>query len=152
MTSETYGAEPRLVEGGLAVDDRGSVAFVNAFSFPGVKRFYCMSNYKAGFVRAWHGHRWERKYITVVNGAAVVGAVKIDNWTTPSRELNVHRYVLSALKPAILYIPEGYANGFMSLTDDAVMVVFSSATLEESSSDDVRFDSRHWDIWEVKER
>ena len=31
--------KPTLIEGGLAVDDRGEVRFVNEFNFEGVKRF-----------------------------------------------------------------------------------------------------------------
>ena len=31
---------PTLIEGGLHVDARGSVAFVNDFDFKGVDRFY----------------------------------------------------------------------------------------------------------------
>jgi dTDP-4-dehydrorhamnose 3,5-epimerase len=52
----------------------------------------------------------------------------------------------------VFYIPAGYANGFMPLTEDALLVLFSTATLEESRGDDVRYDSRYWDIWEVIER
>ena len=54
---------PWLIEGGLAVDDRGIVSFVNDFDFAGVKRFYMVSNHKAGFVRAWHAHKHEAKYV-----------------------------------------------------------------------------------------
>ncbi len=146
------GHEPVLIEGGLAVDDRGSVAFVNDFGFLGVKRFYVVRNHHRGFVRAWHAHRREAKYVTVVSGSAVVGAVRIDDWDHPSPDLKVHRYVLSAQKPAVLYIPPGHANGFMSLTEDAVLVFYSTATVEESRSDDVRYDARLWDIWGVVER
>jgi dTDP-4-dehydrorhamnose 3,5-epimerase len=146
------GHEPVLIEGGLAVDDRGSVAFVNDFGFHGVKRFYVVRNHNRGFVRAWHAHRREAKYVTAVCGSAVVGAVRIDDWDHPSPDLQVHRHVLSAQKPAVLYIPPGYANGFMSLTEDAVLVFYSTATVEESRSDDVRYDARLWDIWSVVER
>ena len=143
---------PRLMEGNLAVDDRGGVGFVNEFDFAGVKRFYSVSNHRAGFVRAWHAHRREAKYVTVLRGSAIVGAVQIDDWDLPSRESHVHRYVLSAHKPSVLYIPAGYANGFMSLTDDALLTFFSTSSLEESRGDDIRYDARHWDIWSVIER
>ncbi|MGZ5434790.1 MAG: dTDP-4-dehydrorhamnose 3,5-epimerase family protein [Pyrinomonadaceae bacterium] len=146
------GVVPRLLEGGLGVDDRGSVAFVNDFNFAGVKRFYLVTNHRAGFVRAWHAHRLEAKYVTVTRGAAVVAAVRIDNWESPSADGEVHRYVLSAQKPSVLYIPAGYANGFMSLTEDATLMFFSTSTLEESRGDDVRYDARHWNIWNVVER
>lgn len=144
--------EPRLIEGGLAVDDRGTLAFVNAFNFDGVKRFYVVSNHRAGFVRAWHAHRREAKYVLAVAGHAVVGAVKIDNWEAPAKDLPVKSYVLSAEKPSILYIPSGYANGFMTLTAETRLMFFSTATLEESRDDDIRYEARHWDIWKVVER
>lgn len=143
---------PRIIEGGRAVDDRGAVGFVNDFGFEGVRRFYTVSNHAAGFVRAWHAHRREAKYVTVLRGAAVVGAVKIDDWEHPSPAAPVHRYVLSGDKPAVLYIPAGYANGFMSLTPDALLAFFSTATVEESRADDVRYNARLWDIWQVVER
>lgn len=153
MTSETGQTPvPRIIEGGLAVDDRGETAFVNDFRFEGVKRFYMISNHRAGFIRAWHAHRREAKYITVVNGDAIVAAVAIDNWESPSKSAQIYRYVMSAKKPAVLYIPPGYANGLMSLTADAKLVVFSTSTLTESQGDDVRFDARYWDPWQVIER
>jgi len=152
LQNETPAAVPRLVQGGLAVDDRGEVGFVNDFDFAGVKRFYIVSNHRAGFVRAWHAHRREAKYVLVVQGAAVVGAVPIDNWETPSKDTKVSRFVLSAKKPAVLYIPAGYANGFMSLTKDAKLLFLSTSSLDESRDDDVRYDARYWDIWRVEER
>lgn len=143
---------PRLIEGGLAVDDRGQVAFVNDFHFEGVKRFYMVSNHKSGFIRAWHAHKHEAKYVLAVQGAAIIGTVAIDNWENPSKDTQIHRYVLSAKKPAVLYIPAGYANGFMSLTADTQLMFFSTSTVEESRNDDIRYDSRYWDIWHVIER
>jgi len=146
------GNEVQLIEGSLAVDDRGAVSFVNGFDFHGVKRFYAVTNHKAGFIRAWHAHRHEAKYVTVLQGTAVIGTVKVDDWDKPSKDSTVHRYVLSARKPSIVYIPGGYANGFMSLTADTIVVFFSTATIAESLEDDVRYNARYWDIWEVVER
>jgi dTDP-4-dehydrorhamnose 3,5-epimerase len=145
-------AEPFLYTGDLAVDDRGQVTFVNDFDFSGVKRFYTLRNHRQGFIRAWHGHRREAKYVTVVAGAAIVGAVQIDDWERPSPDLPVKRFVLAADKPRVLFIPPGYANGFMSLTADAHLVFFSTSSLQDSLGDDVRYDARHWDIWTVDER
>ncbi len=143
---------PTLLNGGLAVDDRGQVTFVNDFDFKDVKRFYMVSNHSAGFVRAWHAHKKEAKYVLVVKGAAVVGAVAVDDWDKPSKDTEVRRFVLSEKKPSVLYIPAGHANGFMSLTGDTQIMFFSTSTLEESLDDDFRYDARHWDIWSVEER
>lgn len=145
-------AVPSLFVGDLAVDDRGQVGFVNSLELSAVKRFYTVTNHRSGFVRAWHAHRREAKYVMVVRGAAVVGVAEIDDWEQPSKVARTWRYVLSALKPSVLYIPPGYANGFMSLTKDATLIFFSTATLEESKVDDIRFPARQWDIWTVEER
>lgn len=142
----------RLIEGGIAFDDRGRVAFVNAFDFTDVKRFYTVANHAQGFVRAWHAHRREAKYVHVAQGSALVGAVRIDDWEHPSPDLPVERFVLSAAKPAVLYIPSGFANGFMSLTPDALLFFFSTSTVEESRGDDVRYPARFWNPWTVEER
>ena len=145
-------AGPRLIEGGIGIDDRGAVGYVNGFDFAGVKRFYTVKNHHAGFVRAWHAHRREAKYVTAVSGVLLVGAVEIDDWEAPARDRRVWRYVITSGRPTVLYIPAGYANGFMSLTDDAVALFLSTATLDESRADDVRYPSRHWDIWRTEER
>ena len=144
--------EPTVIKGGLASDDRGSVSFVNDFNFEGVKRFYALENYHRGFVRAWHGHKHEGKYIHCVQGSVVVGAVKIENWDQPDSKVVPFRTVLSAKNPGVLAIPAGYANGIMSLTDDAKVVIFSTSTLADSLNDDIRFPARLWDIWSVEER
>ena len=144
--------EPGILKGGLAVDDRGEVAFVNEFNFEGVKRFYMVSNHRQGFVRAWHGHKKEGKYVLCTQGAAVVCAVKIDNWDKPSKDAQIKRFTLSAKSPSVLWIPPGYANGFMSLSEDSKLVFFSTSTLDESLGDDIRFEGRYWDPWSVEER
>lgn len=144
--------EPRLLRGALAADDRGEVAFVNDFDFADVKRFYIVSNHSAGFVRAWHAHRREAKYVTVVQGTMLIACVLIDDWDKPSPALPVQRFVLSAKTPAVLFIPAGYANGNMSLTADAKAIFFSTSSLEESKGDDIRYDARLWDPWRVEER
>ena len=65
------GNQPTLVKGGVAFDDRGSVSFVNDFDLAPVRRFYVVRNHEPGFVRAWHAHREEAKFITAVEGKQV---------------------------------------------------------------------------------
>ena len=138
--------EPTLIEGGLAIDDRGELSFVNNFHFEGVKRFYMVSNHKQGFVRAWHGHKKEAKYVMVVAGAALIGVVNMDDDNANGK------YILSAHKPAILHIPAGNYNGFMTLAPDTKLIFFSTSTLEESRGDDYRLPAKHWDFWNIEER
>ncbi len=141
-----------FLPGGLAVDDRGSLKFINDFSLAGYKRFYVVENHKQGFIRAWHGHKHEAKAVVCLQGSAIVAGVKVDDWENPSPELPVERFVLTSAKPGALLIPAGYANGFMSLTADTILMFFSSSTLAESAADDIRFESRFWDPWKIEER
>jgi len=145
---------PRIIPGGLFVDDRGQLNFFNQFDLASaqVRRMYMTMNHQQGTVRAWHAHKCEGKYVMAISGSALVCAVVIDNWQNPSSSAKVHRHVLSAASPAVLAIPPGYANGWMSLTDDAQLLWFSTATLEESKTDDYRFPARYWNPWKVEER
>jgi dTDP-4-dehydrorhamnose 3,5-epimerase-like enzyme len=135
----------KIYEGGLAIDDRGQLSFVNEFTFTDVKRFYMVENYERGFIRAWHAHKNEAKYVYVVSGAALVGIVDLDTE-------QVERHVLSTRKPQILYIPPNHANGFMNLMDDTKIVFFSTSSLEQSGHDDIRFPYDRWDIWDIERR
>ena len=144
--------EVKLLEGGLAVDDRGQIQFCNAFDLKPIRRFYVVSNHEAQFVRAWHAHRKEAKFVTVLSGSAIVAAVRIDDWKNPDKNAKVERFVLSEKKPAVLQIPAGYANGFKTLEAGTKILFLSTATLEESAGDDVRYPAAHWNPWVIEPR
>lgn len=150
--------EIKTLNGGLATDDRGSVRFVNDFNFEGVKRFYQVQNHREGFIRAWHAHQKEAKYVYVAKGTALIGAVPFDimldlkskkhkNEKIELDNSDIFKTVLSANNPKIVYIPSGYANGFKSLEKDTIIQFFSTSTLQESLGDDFRFDYDLVDIW-----
>ena len=146
---------PFLITGNLATDDRGILRFVNEFNFENVKRFYMVENHVVGFIRAWHAHRHEAKYVFVVEGAALVAAVRVPvDELVPSIEVaDLTRYVLSAAKPSVLYIPPGFANGFKTLTADTKVMFFSTATIAESLNDDIRWPASYLrGVWDVEER
>lgn len=141
-----------VIKAGIAVDDRGQIQFCNGFDMKDIKRFYIISNHQPQFVRAWHGHKKESKYAFVVTGAAIFAAVKIDNWDIPSKDLSVQRFVLSEKTPGILRIPAGFANGFKTLLPDTKIIFFSTASLEESSNDDYRYNADYWNPWAIEPR
>lgn len=115
-------------------------------------RFYLVRNHAQHFIRAWHGHKYERKLVSVVSGVALVCCVRIDDWNHPSPGLEVHRYVLSAERPSVLYVPPGFANGSMNLNPDTTVCYFSDIAAEDAASDDFRFPARLWNPWDVVER
>ena len=144
--------KPFIINGDLSADDRGELMFVNQFNMKLVKRFYVVSNHKQGFIRAWHAHKYESKYVFIVNGTALISTVQIDDWNNPSSDLAIDKFVLTAKKPSILYIPNGYANGFKTLSSDTKIIFFSTSTLVDSIDDDYRFDAYKWNPWEIVER
>lgn len=140
---------PTIFPGGISVDDRGQLSFVNGFDFAGVKRFYTVENFSTETIRAFHGHEQEEKYIYAVRGSAIVCAVHI-----PFTGMKPYRWVLTSREPKIIHIPQGYANGFRALEPGTILMFFSTATLEESAQDDERYPWDHWgkEIWEVAHR
>ena len=145
---------PRLIPGGLAVDDRGQLLFANAFSFAKVARFYMVENFSTDVVRAFHGHRKEEKFVLPVSGSAILAAVCFRDPSNPDREAKVHRYVLSSRSPQILHIPAGFANGFRPLEPGTKLMFFSSSSLADSKDDDFRFAPDFWgkEVWNVEHR
>jgi dTDP-4-dehydrorhamnose 3,5-epimerase len=144
--------KPVLIRGGVSSDDRGRISFVNEFDLAGGRRFYLVENFTTGTVRAWHAHRNERKWVFAVSGAALAACVEIDDWDSPSKDGEVHRFVLDASHPSVLAVPPGFANGAMSLEPGTKLLYVSDKSLEESLEDDIRFPARYWDPWEVTER
>jgi dTDP-4-dehydrorhamnose 3,5-epimerase len=146
--------EPVFIGGGLSVDDRGVVMYCNDFFFRGIKRFYVLTNYKVGYVRAWHGHKKEAKFVTVTRGAAVVCCAPLYVFEQNDGTMaKVFRFVLSDKQPGVLYIPPGYANGHMALVEPTDVVHFSTMTMDEAIGDDVRFHANIISgIWKPKER
>jgi dTDP-4-dehydrorhamnose 3,5-epimerase-like enzyme len=142
---------PGIIPGGLAVDERGQIAFVNGFSLENIRRFYMVENFSTDTVRAFHGHLKEGKYVFVASGTALVAAVPLDSPLEPSRDVKPCRFVLSGRQPRVLHIPAGYANGFRALEPGTRILFYSTATLEESMQDDYRFPHDYWgeEIWKV---
>jgi dTDP-4-dehydrorhamnose 3,5-epimerase-like enzyme len=129
-------------------DHRGKVTFVNDFDMTDVKRTYTVSNKLVKTVRAWHRHQNEQKWITVQKGEFLVCVVKVDSFKNPNEEAEVIEFLLNT-ENNVLFVPGGYANGAMNLTDENEIRYFSSSTLEESSNDDFRIDAKFWNPWEI---
>ena len=154
-TAKTIGQKPiSLIDGGLAVDDRGTLTFANDFNFYGVKRFYQVLNFSRNTIRAFHGHRNEAKYVYVAKGSAIIAAVELDKVESPSKKAPIHRFILSDKSPKILFIPPMHANGFRPLEKQTQIIFFSTSSLEESKDDDFRYPADYWGnkIWEVESR
>jgi dTDP-4-dehydrorhamnose 3,5-epimerase len=143
---------PEIINGGLAIDDRGALSFLNTVPFANVIRMYGVENFSTDVIRAFHGHAVEEKFVLVTSGSAIVALAKMNDDRTGMDAPK--RYVLSSRKPQLLYAPAGYANGFRALEPGTKMLFFSSTTIEQAATDDYRFPYDYFGtkIWEVESR
>ena len=137
------------IDGDSAIDDRGKLKFCNDFDMKSVRRFYTVSNHSAQFIRAWHAHEQEAKFVYVSAGAAMLAVVKIDNWEEPNPDLEISKFFLSEEKPGVLHIPGGCAHGSMTLKANTQIFFFSTSTLVDSLDDDMRYPYNYWNPWEI---
>lgn len=143
---------PKIIDGNRIYDDRGSIRFANRLDLKKIKRFYIIHNYSENFIRAWHGHKKEEKYISCIKGTFQISAVKIDNFKKPNKKNKVHTYFLNESNNNFIFIPKGFANGLKSLEENSELLVLSTSSLQESMKDDFRYDANYWNPWEIKYR
>ena len=136
--------KPKIIQGGTFSDHRGTLSYVNDFSFNDVERFYIISNSDTHTLRAWQGHKLDAKNFYCLSGSFRIHYVKIDNWENPSKDLAIETVMLSASESKILHIPAGYANAIESLEADSKLISFSTLPLSNVSEDDVRYDANYW--------
>ncbi|MCV9931265.1 WxcM-like domain-containing protein [Flavobacterium sp. LS1R47] len=137
---------PKIIQGGNFSDHRGTISYVNDFSFANIERFYMISNSEENPIRAWQGHKLDAKNFYCVSGSFKIHFVKIDNWKKPSKDLVIETVIVSASESKIVHIPAGYANAIQSLEKDSKLISFSTLPLENVNEDDVRYDSNYWKI------
>jgi len=146
--------EPKIINGGMAVDDRGNLKFCNEFDFKGIKRFYQVENLNTDIIRGFHGHLQESKWVWVSKGTIKIVTVQINQNTWGLDKDSKKTFILSSKKPSILHIPKGYAHGFKCLEKGTTIIFFSNKFLGESKDDDYRFkwDTLGTEIWECENR
>ena len=146
--------KPFIIESKVASDDRGTfvpwLQNANHLEFaPGevVKRVYYVYNYGAGVIRGFHFHQKEWKIFIIATGAAKFVALDPEN---PS---DIHTFISSSRKANVIVIPPGYANGWVSLEPNTVLICGSTASIDESINDDKRMDPMKFgDVWSQKPR
>ena len=113
----------KTIPGGLSLDDRGRLIFINEFdpTAEGIHRFYVVENHRAGFIRAWHAHKYEAKFVTALRGTALIGIVPVADLNDPNPMSDPETVILSADKPQVVYIPPKHANGAKTLTDGCIL-------------------------------
>jgi dTDP-4-dehydrorhamnose 3,5-epimerase len=139
---------PKIIQGGSFSDHRGTVSYVNDFSFKDIERFYIITNSEEHPLRAWQGHKLDAKNFYCLSGSFRIHYVKIDNWENPSKDVTIETVSLISSESKILHIPAGYANAIESLEPDSKLLSFSTLPLDHVKEDDVRFDAEYWVVHE----
>lgn len=133
-----------LIQGNVFEDERGTLRFVNAFDMSEVVRFYEIGPRNQDIKRAWQAHQYEKKWFHCLSGSFVINLVEVDNFESPSDQLQSQRVELSGDNPQILEVPGGFATGIKSTSNNARLQVFSNFGLKESSEDDFRYPLEKW--------
>ena len=133
-----------LIKGNIHTDLRGTLRFVNDFNFKGVKRFYCIQHHDTEVIRAWQGHQKETKYFYVTKGSFIINWIEIDNFDLPSKDRIVQSKILTDQESEVLTISGGNANVFKALEPDSTIIIFSDMTLEDSKSDNFRWEQDYF--------
>ena len=138
--------KPKIIKGGKFSDHRGSISYVNDFSFADIERFYIISNSIENPIRAWQGHKLDSKNFYCLDGSFKIHFVKIDNWENPSKDLVVETIMVSELDSKVVHVPAGYANAIESLEVNSKLISFSTLPLSNVKEDDARYPSDYWNL------
>lgn len=135
---------PTITQAVSFSDHRGTISYINDFSFQNIERFYIISNSDDNPIRAWQGHILDAKFFYCLSGSFKIYYVKVDNWENASKDLTIETVLVSESDSKIVHIPVGYANAIESLESNAKLISFSTLPLSNMSEDDVRYDPAYW--------
>ncbi|RRO12126.1 WxcM-like domain-containing protein [Flavobacteriaceae bacterium 14752] len=135
--------EPKIIKPNTFTDHRGSLYSYENFE---IDKLNIIRTFLINVIdfRGWHGHKHENNWFKVNKGMLKILLVKPDDWQKPSVELKPLEFILKSEDHQILFIPAGYVSAIKCLKDPSVLEVFSDKTLNESLTDDYRFDSNLW--------
>lgn len=135
--------KPILIQGNQHKDERGEIQYNNEFNASEIKRMYTIQNNDTNFVRAWQGHKIEKRWFTAIQGSFEIKLIKIDNWEQPNKNSEVSTIILDDKNLDILCIPNGYVNSIQALEENSKLLAMSDYQLGEID-DEHRFDPKYF--------
>lgn len=122
---------PEIITGAQFADHRGVLLYNNDFDLQSIKRMYVIKNQDISFVRAWQGHKIEKRWFCAIQGAFEIQIIKIDHWDNPTKSLPKEVFSLSEATLDVLYVPNGYVTAIQATQKDATLLVYSDYALGE---------------------
>lgn len=129
---------PQILKGGSHADSRGTLLYNNEFVASDIKRMYLIENHSTDFVRGWQGHQIEQRWFSVMIGSFKIQLIAVDNWESPSKNLERFSFIVSAAQLDVLHVPSGYISSIQSLEEGSKLLVMADYRLNEII-DDFRF-------------
>lgn len=137
--------KPKLIKGGSHSDNRGNLTCNNNFDMSSIKRMYFIQNSSTSFVRAWQGHAIERRWFSVVKGSFQIKLIQIDNWETPTKNLDIFSIIINDQNLDVLCVPAGYVSSIQALEENSKLLLMSDYRLGDIK-DEYRFDSNYFTL------
>lgn len=122
---------PKLILGDFHTDFRGSLFYNNSFDTSVVKRIYVIENATNGIIRGWQGHKIEQRWFSAIAGSFIVKLVAIDNWQSPSKDLEIFTFEVCSEKLDVLHVPSGYVSSIQSKESGSKLLVMADYYLNE---------------------
>jgi len=155
--------EPQLLRVPSICDDRGYlIPFTDHIDDNLFHRCYVVGDYGQGVVRGLHYHKQEMKIFTIVSGAAKFVTTKLPEDMADRNSFDeirqylldnpdlVQTFVLSSRHHGVVIVPAYYANGWISLEENTILVSLSNLRFEKAMHDDIRIDPKvAAEAWEV---
>lgn len=122
---------PQYLEGKNHQDERGIITYNNDFDASQVKRIYTIENHSSDFIRGWQGHQVEQRWFACMKGSFYIFVMKVDDFTNPSRDLTIQKYLLTDDALTYLHIPSGCITAIQAKTDGSKLLVLADYGLGE---------------------
>ena len=134
---------PEIIAGGVHEDARGKLHYNNEFVASKVRRIYTITNKDQDFIRAWTGHKIERRWFSAIGGAFLIKLIQIDNWESPSKNLPQFQFSLSSQSLDVLSIPSGFVTSIQATEENSKLLVMADYMLGEIK-DEYRFEKTYF--------
>ncbi|WP_139423842.1 WxcM-like domain-containing protein [Chryseobacterium mulctrae] len=120
-----------ILEGRKHSDERGIITSNNDFDASIIKRIYTIENHSNEFIRGWQGHKIEQRWFACMKGSFEISVIEVDDFTNPSKDLTIQKYVLTDDVLTYLHIPSGCITAIQSKEQGSKMLILADYGLGE---------------------
>ena len=136
---------PKIIKGNSFTDIRGTIYFNNSFDTSEIKRIYIIQNSSINIIRGWQGHKVEQRWFSAVQGEFEIHLIEVDNWETPSKDLQSIKYNLKSDKMNVLHVPPGFVSSIRSKEPASKLLAMSNYGIEEIN-DEYRYENDYFKL------